>query len=211
MALAGGETAQMPGLYAQGHYDLAGTIVGVVEEAEALHGDAVRPGRRAGRLRLDRPPHQRLHPGAQDPADDLHLGVHDPLPGHGQSVADALLAVHRSYYRAVAPVLSRVHALAHITGGGIPGNLVRVLPDGLRGGRRGGSWPWPPLFRLLQEAGKVSTEEMRDVFNLGVGMIAVVPPSGGGRGRGRRRGRWRDHLGHGRGAGRCARGAVCEG
>lgn len=175
MDLAGGETAQMPGLYAPGHFDLAGTIIGVVEEAEALHGDAVRPGDvLLGYASTG------LHTNGYTlarkvVADDLHLGVHDPLAGLGQTVAEAFLAVHRSYARAISPVLGRVHALAHITGGGIPGNLVRVLPEGCEAVVDARSWNWPPLFRLLQDAGKVSTEEMRDVFNLGAGMIAVLP------------------------------------
>ncbi len=175
MDLAGGETAQMPGLYAPGHFDLAGTIVGVVEEAEALHGDAVCPGDvLLGYASTG------LHTNGYTlarkvAADDLRLGVHDPLPGLGQTVAEAFLAVHRSYARAITPVLGRVHALAHITGGGIPGNLVRVLPEGCEAVVDARSWTWPPLFRLLQDAGKVSTEEMRDVFNLGAGMIAVLP------------------------------------
>jgi phosphoribosylformylglycinamidine cyclo-ligase len=175
MDLAGGETAQMPGLYAPGHFDLAGTIVGVVEEDEALHGDAVRPGDMLlGYTSTG------LHTNGYSlarkiAAQDLGLGVHDTWPGLGQTVADAFLAVHRSYARAVTPVLGRIHALAHITGGGIPGNLVRVLPAGCEAVVESGSWTWPALFRLLQEAGKVSTAEMRDVFNLGAGMIAILP------------------------------------
>ncbi|HMU62242.1 MAG TPA: phosphoribosylformylglycinamidine cyclo-ligase [Gemmatimonadales bacterium] len=175
MDLAGGETAQMPGLYAEGHFDLAGTIVGVVEEDAALHGDAVVPGdvllgyASSG-----------LHTNGYTlarkiAAQDLGLGIHDEWPGLGQSVADAFLAVHRSYARAVTPVFDRMHALAHITGGGIPGNLVRVLPAGCQAVVDPASWEWPPIFRLMQEAGKVSTDEMRDVFNLGVGLIAVLP------------------------------------
>jgi phosphoribosylformylglycinamidine cyclo-ligase len=93
----------------------------------------------------------------------------------GQSVADALLAVHRSYAVCVMPVISRLHGIAHITGGGIPGNLVRVLPEHCEAVVDPESWIWPPLFRYLQEAGRVSTDEMRDVFNLGVGLIAVLP------------------------------------
>jgi phosphoribosylformylglycinamidine cyclo-ligase len=91
------------------------------------------------------------------------------------SVVEALLAVHRSYAAAVMPVIARIHGLAHITGGGIPGNLVRVLPPRCEAVVNSGSWSWPGLFQTLQQAGKVSTEEMRDVFNLGVGLIAVLP------------------------------------
>ena len=175
MALAGGETAQMPGLYQVGHFDLAGTIVGIVEEDDALHGDRVRPGdvllgyESTG-----------LHTNGYTLArrivfETAKLQLADPLADTGLSVADALLAVHRSYATAVIPVISRLHAIAHITGGGIPGNLVRVLPDQCEALIDERSWNWPPLFRFLQEAGRVSTEEMRDVFNLGIGLIAVVP------------------------------------
>jgi phosphoribosylformylglycinamidine cyclo-ligase len=175
MDLAGGETAQMPGLYADGHFDLAGTIVGVVEEEAALHGDAVIPGD----LLLGYAANG-LHTNGYTlarkiAAQDLGLGIHDEWPGLGQSVADAFLAVHRSYARAVTPVFDRMHALAHITGGGIPGNLVRVLPAGCEAVVDPASWEWPSIFRLMQQAGKVSTDEMRDVFNLGVGLIAVLP------------------------------------
>ncbi|MEZ4412664.1 MAG: phosphoribosylformylglycinamidine cyclo-ligase [Gemmatimonadales bacterium] len=175
MDLAGGETAQMPGLYAHGHFDLAGTIVGVVEEDAALHGDAVVPGdvllgyASSG-----------LHTNGYTLArkiasEDLGLGITDEWPGLGQSVADAFLAVHRSYAKAVTPVLDRMHALAHITGGGIPGNLIRVLPAGCEAVVETASWEWPSIFRFMQAAGKVSTDEMRDVFNLGAGLIAVLP------------------------------------
>ncbi|MFI5209640.1 MAG: phosphoribosylformylglycinamidine cyclo-ligase [Gemmatimonadales bacterium] len=175
MALAGGETAQMPGLYQPGHYDLAGTIIGVVEEDEALHGDRIVPGDvLLGYAATG------LHTNGYTLArhiifETMGLGVHQPLPGTGQSVADALLAVHQSYLKAITPVLAVVHGLAHITGGGIPGNLVRVLPAGREAVVRDGSWPLPPLFATLQKAGGVSTEEMRDVFNLGVGLIAALP------------------------------------
>jgi len=106
--------------------------------------------------------------------EQLKLDVHDPFPETGRTVAQELLAVHRSYATVVTPVLPRLHALAHITGGGIAGNLVRVLPEGCQAVIDAGSWPWPPLFRVLMRAGKVSHAEMRRVFNLGVGMIGVA-------------------------------------
>jgi phosphoribosylformylglycinamidine cyclo-ligase len=175
MALAGGETAQMPGLYQPGHFDLAGTIVGVVEEDEALHGDRIRPGDA-----LLAYASTGLHTNGYTLArrvlfDRLHLQLTDRLGDTGQTVVEALLAVHRSYARAVMPVISRLHGLAHITGGGIPGNLVRVLPEDCEAVVETRSWTWPPLFRFLQEAGRVTTEEMKDVFNLGVGLVAVLP------------------------------------
>jgi len=174
MTLAGGETAQLPDLYAAGHYDLAGTIVGVVDEDRALHGDRVTPGDV-----LIGYASNGLHTNGYTLArrivfDEMGLDVGDSFPEMGESVAQVLLAVHRSYAAAVTPVISRVHALAHITGGGIPGNLVRVLPEGCTAVVDAGGWQWPVLFRVLMRAGGVSVSEMRDVFNLGVGMIAVA-------------------------------------
>lgn len=174
MTLAGGETAQMPDLYQTGHYDLAGTIVGVVDEEHALHGDRVRPGdvligyQSTG-----------LHTNGYTLArkivfEWMKLGIDDAFPETEQTVGQVLLAVHRSYATAVRPVLTRMHALAHVTGGGIAGNLIRVLPPGTEAVIDAGSWPWPPIFRVLMRAGQVDRAEMRRVFNLGVGMIAVA-------------------------------------
>ena len=174
ITLAGGETAQLPDLYHPGHYDLAGTIVGVVEERAALHGDLVRTGDV-----LIGYASNGLHTNGYTLArrivfDTLRLDVLDEFPETGRSVAQVLLDVHRSYATAVTPVISRLHALAHITGGGIPGNLVRVLPAGAEAVVDAGGWPWPALFRVLMRAGDVSLGEMRRVFNLGIGMIAVA-------------------------------------
>jgi phosphoribosylformylglycinamidine cyclo-ligase len=176
MALAGGETAQMPGLYRPGTFDLAGTIVGVVEEDQAIHGSAIAPGDvLLGYASTG------LHTNGYTLArrvifDRAGLGIHDQLEGTGKTVADALLAVHRSYYRAVVPVLDRMHGLAHITGGGIAGNLVRILPEDCLATVDPTAWEIPPLFRYLQQSGQISPQEMRDVFNLGVGLLAVLPP-----------------------------------
>jgi phosphoribosylformylglycinamidine cyclo-ligase len=176
MALAGGETAQMPGLYQPGTYDLAGTIVGVVEEDRALHGDAIA----AGDILLGYAS-TGLHTNGYTLArriifDRMGLTITDQLEGTGGTVGDALLAVHRSYYRSVVPVLDRLHGLAHITGGGIAGNLVRILPQDCMATVDPDAWEVPPLFTTLQQAGQISTQEMREVFNLGVGLIAVLPP-----------------------------------
>lgn len=176
MALAGGETAQMPGLYAESTFDLAGTIIGVVEEDQALHGDAIR----AGDVLVGYAS-SGLHTNGYTLArsvlfDGMGLGLDDHLPGTGDTVGDALLAVHRSYETAIRPALSSIHGLAHITGGGIPGNLIRVLPEGCQAEISAGSWQWPALFRVIAEGGRVSLEEMRDVFNIGAGMIAAVAP-----------------------------------
>jgi phosphoribosylformylglycinamidine cyclo-ligase len=175
MTLAGGETAQLPDLYGPGHYDLAGAIVGVVEERAALHGDRVA----VGDVLLGYAS-SGLHTNGYSLArrivfDQLRLDVQDEFPETGRSVAQVLLDVHRSYATAVTPVLARLHALAHITGGGIPGNLARVLPPGCQAVVDAGAWPWPVLFRVLMRAGAVALGEMRRVFNLGIGMIAVAP------------------------------------
>jgi phosphoribosylformylglycinamidine cyclo-ligase len=175
MPLAGGETAQMPGLYHAGDFDLAGTIVGVVEEDRAIHGEAVR----AGDALLGYAS-SGLHTNGYTLArrivfEDLGLDSTSPLGETGQSVAEALLAVHVSYARAVMPVIGQVHGIAHITGGGIVANLARVMPPDCEAVVDSASWELPPLFRILQEAGGVSTDEMRRVFNLGVGLIVALP------------------------------------
>jgi len=175
MPLVGGETAEMPDVYRAGEYDLAGTIVGVVAEAEALHGEKTRPGdvlvgyAASGFHTNGYSLLRRVVFG------DLALGLDERWPADpaGRTVADVLLAVHRSYFGAVWPVRGVVHALAHITGGGIPGNLARVLPSDVDAVVREGSWPVPPAFELVARGGSVSGEEMRRVFNLGVGLIAV--------------------------------------
>ncbi|PYO77377.1 MAG: phosphoribosylformylglycinamidine cyclo-ligase [Gemmatimonadetes bacterium] len=158
---------------ARGQYDLAGTIVGVVEERKALHGDLVRPGDV-----LIGYASNGLHTNGYTLArrivfERLRLDVHDEFPETGRTVAQVLLDVHRSYVTAVSPVLARLHALAHITGGGIAGNLVRILPEGCEAVIDARAWRWPPVFRVLRRAGAVSLGEMRRVFNLGIGMIAV--------------------------------------
>ena len=175
MSLAGGETAQMPDLYHQGHYDLAGTIVGVVEEQKALHGDRVERGNA-----LIGYASNGLHTNGYTLArhiffDELALEVDSIVPEIGETAGDILLTVHTSYRAAVAPVLDRINCLAHITGGGIQGNLPRSLPAGCGARIDKASWTIPPLFRLLQESGKVEEAEMFRVFNMGVGMIAAAP------------------------------------
>jgi phosphoribosylformylglycinamidine cyclo-ligase len=174
MTLAGGETAELPDLYQPDRYDLAGTIVGVVEERDALHGDRVRSGDV-----LIGYASNGLHTNGYTLArrivfDTLGLDVDDGFPDTDRSVAQVLLDVHRSYAAAVTPVVSRAHALAHITGGGIPGNLIRVLPEGCEAVVDASAWRWPPVFRVLMRAGGVSLSEMRRVFNLGLGMIAIA-------------------------------------
>jgi phosphoribosylformylglycinamidine cyclo-ligase len=177
-ALLGGETAQMPDFYARGEYDLAGFIVGVVERSRVVDGGAIRAGdvllglASTGLHTNGYTLARRIVFGA------LGLGVDDELPGTGRSVADELLAVHRSYLPALWPLLETgtLRGLAHITGGGIPGNLPRVLPAGLGAVVDRATWEVPPVFRTLQQGGKVERGEMDRVFNMGIGMIAVVSP-----------------------------------
>jgi phosphoribosylformylglycinamidine cyclo-ligase len=181
-ALLGGETAEMPDFYAPGEYDLAGFIVGMVERSNILDGSRVRAGDVLLGLGSSG-----LHTNGYSLArkivfDAMGLGVQDQMPGLGTTVGEALLAVHRSYLPALRPLLAggRIRGLAHITGSGIPGNLPRVLGEGLGARIRLDSWEVPPLFRILQDGGGVSDHEMFRVFNMGVGMIVITEPQGSG-------------------------------
>ncbi len=176
-ALIGGETAEMPGLYAPPDYDLAGFIVGYVEENRILGPHAVRPDDVLIGL-----PSSGLHTNGYSLArkiiaERLKLRMGDVFPGGGGKVADVLLAEHRSYLAAVKPVLDRIHAMAHITGGGLPENLDRALPQSLDAVLDTSSWKVPAVFRVLQEAGSVKPAEMYRTFNMGVGMVVICAPS----------------------------------
>jgi len=176
--LLGGETAQMPDFYGDGEYDLAGFIVGIVSRDRVLDGSRVLPGDVLLGL-----PSSGLHTNGYTLArkvlfEGAGLEVGDPLPGGTGSVGDALLEVHRSYLTALQGELERgsLRALAHITGGGLPGNLPRSLPEGLGAELDRSSWDVPHVFRAIQEAGRVEDDEMFRVFNMGVGMVAAVSP-----------------------------------
>ena len=176
-ALIGGETAEMPGLYTPPDYDLAGFIVGYVEEDAVLGPHRVRPDDVLIAL-----PSSGLHTNGYSlarkiVADRLKLRMTDPFPDGGGTVADVLLAEHKSYLPALKPVLGRVHALAHITGGGLPENLDRALPPTLDAVLDVSSWRVPAVFRVLMEAGQVQPAEMYRAFNMGVGMVAICAPS----------------------------------
>ena len=175
-SLLGGETAEMPDFYARGEYDLAGFVVGVVERAAVLDGSAVRVGDSLIGLRSSG-----LHTNGFTLArrivfDRMGLETGDRFPGEEATVEEVLLRVHRSYLRTVYPLLaeSAVRAMAHVTGGGIEGNLPRVLPEGMSARIDCASWTPPNVFRQLARAGGVATGEMYRVFNMGVGMILVV-------------------------------------
>ena len=177
-ALIGGETAEMPGLYTPPDYDLAGFIVGTVQEGATLGADRVRAGDVLIGFESSG-----LHTNGYSLArrivtDRLRLTATDPFPGEsGASVADVLLRVHRSYLAAVRPVLGRVRALAHITGGGLPGNLNRALPPSLDAIVDTTSWDIPNVFRVLESAGGVARDEMYRAFNMGVGLVVVADPA----------------------------------
>ena len=177
-ALIGGETAEMPDFYREGEYDLAGFIVGVAERSRLVDGSGIQAGDFVLGL-----PSAGLHTNGYSLARKLLLetggyALEDYLPRLGCRVAEELLKPHRSY-AATLDRLNRagvLHGAAHITGGGIPGNLPRILPKGLEAPIEAGSWPEPPVFSLLREIGNVPEEEMRLTFNLGIGMALVVSP-----------------------------------
>jgi phosphoribosylformylglycinamidine cyclo-ligase len=174
--LIGGETAEMPGMYAEGEYDLAGFIVGAVEQKALLTGKKIR----AGDLLLGLPA-SGLHTNGYSLARKLLFEVakykpEQVVPELGCSVADELLKVHRSYRAALGALMGAglVKGAAHITGGGITENTPRMLPEGLAAEIRLDAWPVPPMFPLLQKIGKVPDDDYRRSFNLGVGMILAV-------------------------------------
>jgi phosphoribosylformylglycinamidine cyclo-ligase len=177
-SLVGGETAEMPGIYTPPDYDLAGFIVGCVEEDAILGADRVEEGDVLVGLESNG-----LHTNGYSLArrivfERMGLGVNDPFPGEEGTVADVLLRVHRSYLSVLRPVLGRVHAMAHITGGGLPGNVNRALPDTLDAVIDAGSWEVPNLFRQLERAGRVDRAEMYRTFNMGVGMVVITDEAG---------------------------------
>ena len=179
-ALLGGETAEMPGMYADGEYDLAGTIVGVVERSKILDGSRIAPGSVLIGL-----PSAGLHTNGYSLArkiffEELKYSPDDPVKAcDGRTVADLLLAPHLSYFPVLRPLLAEglVAGMAHITGGGFFDNIPRVLPDGVGVTIKFGSWPVPPIFEFLADKGRVGSEEMFRVFNMGIGMILFVAPS----------------------------------
>ena len=199
-ALLGGETADMPGLYAGGDFDLVGFVVGVVEREAVIDGSRIRE--RDVLLGL---PSDGLHTNGyslvrklfgvglggpstgsgQADAEEERARLNETYPGLDGTLGEELLAPHRCYYRELKPVLPQLRGIAHITGGGIPGNVPRILPKGL-GARidkpalspaEGAAWETPPLFRLIQERGNIPEEEMYRTFNMGLGIVLAVAPA----------------------------------
>lgn len=178
-ALLGGETAEMPGFYQPGDYELVGFVVGLADKSKILDGSRIRPGDRLIGLASSG-----LHTNGYSLArsilfDQLRLKPQDKLPfagDHVLTVLDELLKPHRSYLATVRPWLSdrRLHGLAHITGGGLTDNVPRILPSGCGVDIHLGSWEVPEIFAFLEAEGRVESEEMFRVFNMGIGMVLVV-------------------------------------
>jgi len=175
-ALIGGETAELPDLYAPGEYDLAGFAVGIVERERIVDGATVKPGDVVLGLASSG-----LHSNGYSLArrivfDVMGLDVHTPLPGTGGTVADVLLEPTRIYAAAIKALLAAVpvSAMANITGGGLIGNVPRVLPDGCRVVLHRSAWREPAVFATLRDAAAVSDAEMLRTFNLGIGYVVIV-------------------------------------
>jgi phosphoribosylformylglycinamidine cyclo-ligase len=207
-ALLGGETADMPGLYAGGDFDLVGFVVGVVERDAVIDGSRIREGdvllglpsdglhtngyslvRKLFGVGLGGPSTRSASSGqagsGQADAEEERARLNETYPGLDGTLGEALLAPHRCYYRELKPVLPQLRGIAHITGGGIPGNVPRILPDGPSAGSGHSlgvridksAWETPPLFRLIQERGNIPEEEMYRTFNMGLGIVLAVAPA----------------------------------
>jgi phosphoribosylformylglycinamidine cyclo-ligase len=193
-ALVGGETAEMPGIYADGDYDLAGFIVGAVERDRVVDGSHIQAGDQIWGF-----PSSGLHTNGYSLA--RKLVEDEPLdrvwPELGRSLGDELLEPHRCYLGTMKRLMGgsphpdplpegegmgvEVRGMAHITGGGIPGNVSRIIPSGCKARFQWGSWPVPPIFSMLQQRGPIDREEMLRVFNLGLGFVAICPRQDGER------------------------------
>ncbi|MHB8851309.1 MAG: phosphoribosylformylglycinamidine cyclo-ligase, partial [Acidithiobacillus ferriphilus] len=173
-ALLGGETAEMPGMYAAGHYDLAGFAVGIVEKSDILTGAACREGDAVIGI-ASSGPHSNGYSLIREIL--VRSGAHAHVQINGEPLVDLLLQPTRIYVNAIQALRKAVtiHALSHITGGGLVENLPRSLPAALAARIDPQTWQMPAIFQWLQEQGQVSVEEMRRVFNMGIGMVAMVP------------------------------------
>ena len=178
MALLGGETAELPGLYPAGEYDLTGTIVGTVSRKQLVTGQSIRAGDVVIGL-----PSGGLQTNGYSLArkvffDICQMSPFDKLPGTSQTVGDALLAVHRSFLKPVGRLLDnkiKINGMAHITGGGFPDNIPRVLPKSVACEIDRTAWDVPTIFKFIERQGKVGHDEMYRVFNMGIGFVLIVP------------------------------------
>ena len=187
-ALIGGETAQLPGVYAPADFDLAGFVVGVAERSELLDGSRIVPGDLLVGL-----PSSGMHTNGFSlvrrvfGTDDDPAALFRPVPGLSRNLGDELMVRHRAYYPLLAPWLGQsapeqgqgqIKALCHVTGGGLPGKMPSILPDAVAAEFQVGSWHIPPIFGAVQQAGGISDAEMYRVFNMGLGMVAVCDAAG---------------------------------
>ncbi len=174
VALIGGETAEMPDIYSKGEFDLAGTIVGIVDEDQVINGSDIQKGDVLLGFKSSG-----LHTNGYSLARKVLFSkyqVGDYVKELENTIGDELLKVHRSYLSLITElkVLDGVHGFSHITGGGIVGNTKRILPEGLKLEIDWNAWERPPIYKLIQEIGNVPEEDMRATFNLGIGLIMVV-------------------------------------
>jgi phosphoribosylformylglycinamidine cyclo-ligase len=183
-AVLGGETADLPGVYAQGDFDLVGFIVGVVERDAVIDGAGIQEGDILLGL-----PSSGLHTngfslvrklfgaGEDSDADAERKVLYANYPGLGVTLGEELMRPHRCYYNELKPALAKLKGIAHITGGGIPGNVPRMLPAGLAARIDKAAWKPQPIFGLIQERGELAEEEMYRVFNMGLGIVLAVSPA----------------------------------
>jgi phosphoribosylformylglycinamidine cyclo-ligase len=173
-ALIGGETAEMPSIYSEGEYDISGTIVGIVDKEKIIDGKKISKNDVLIGL-----PSNGLHTNGYSLARAVLLkkyNVDTYFEELGETLGDSLLKIHQSYLKSIYHFIEEnlIHGISHITGGGILGNTNRIIPDGLKIKIDWDSWKVPPIFNLIQKTGNITDEEMRKVFNLGIGMILVV-------------------------------------
>jgi len=183
LSLIGGETAEMPGVYKKDQCDLVGIIIGIVEKDRIINGENIKPGDKIIGLASNG-----LHTNGYSLArkvffkrwfDFVHhkWSIRRYIPELGRTLGEELLRPHRSYLKPILKLLERfeIKGIAHITGGGLPGNVVRILPENCRAQIKLGSWLVPPIFKLIEKQGKVPQKEMFRTFNMGIGMVLVVP------------------------------------
>jgi phosphoribosylformylglycinamidine cyclo-ligase len=174
-ALIGGETAEMPGLYTGEEHDLVGFIIGVVEKEKIIKGKTITAGDTTIGL-----PSNGLHTNGYSLVRKIFGESKETLDTHypelGQTLGAELLKPHRCYYQQLKPLLPIIKGMAHITGGGLIGNVPRILPEGTTAQFRRGKWLIPPIFQLIQQRGKVDPQEMYRVFNMGIGMVLICSP-----------------------------------
>ncbi|MBU2492827.1 MAG: phosphoribosylformylglycinamidine cyclo-ligase [Bacteroidetes bacterium] len=181
VSLIGGETAEMPGLYDINEYDMSGTIVGIVDKEKIIDGTNVKKGNLLFGFKSTG-----LHTNGYSLARNVlfeKYSVSDIPEGFGKSLGEELLSVHKSYLKLIREIKNNinVNAFSHITGGGILGNTKRVVPDGLSIEIDWNSWQLPKIFQLIKDTGDIEDEEMRQAFNLGIGLIAVVDENDAGK------------------------------